>query len=171
MNTRFVTVIIMVLALGRSVAAGQSAVKLGHIDFDAVVSSLPETDSIAGVMEKEKKEAEDVYEEMMVVYNNLVADYQKGLPGFSELVRSSKEADILDKQKRIRDFEMQAESALVKRQNELMMPVYKKVVDAIEAVAGESGFTYIIDINRSGIVFKSKESIDISDLVKAKLGV
>jgi len=52
-----------------------------------------------------------------------------------------------------------------------MMPLYKRVVAAVESVAVESGFTYIIDLNRSGVIFRSKESEDISDRVKARLGL
>jgi hypothetical protein len=52
-----------------------------------------------------------------------------------------------------------------------MMPLFKKIVDAIEAEAAEAGFTYIIDLNRSGVILKSKESEDISGMVNARLGL
>jgi len=38
-------------------------------------------------------------------------------------------------------------------------------------VAAEDGFTYILDLNRSGVIFKSKDSEDVSDRVKARLGL
>lgn len=171
MNKRLLIPIAILMMFASSGLKAQTTLKIGHIDFDAVVAALPESDSAAIVIEKEKKEAETMYEEMLVVYNKLLDDYQKGLSGFSDLVRSSKEAELLDKQKRINDFEQHAAATLQSRGQQLMMPLYKRVVDAVESVAVESGFTYIIDLNRSGVIFKSKESVDISDMVKARLGL
>ena len=149
----------------------QTSLKIGHIELDEIISLLPESDSASRVLEKEKKEAETVYEDMLVVYNKLLDDYQKGLSGFSEIARAAKESEILDKQKRINEFEQYAAAQLQSRNQQLVMPIYKKVVDAVEAIANDHGFTYIIDLNRSGVIFKSKESIDVGPLVKARLGL
>jgi len=55
-----------------------------------------------------------------------------------------------------------------------MDPIYKKIGKAIEEVAKENGFTFIINpqlSNGGDILLFSDEKFNISDLVLKKLGV
>jgi len=89
-------------------AFAQSSMKIGHVDINEIMASLPERDSVQVLLEKETKEIESAYEEMKVIYNKLVDDYQNGMSTFSELVKKTKESEILDKQKRLQEFEQNA---------------------------------------------------------------
>ena len=62
----------------------------------------------------------------------------------------------------------QAQQMLQQKQQELMAPVQKKALDAIQAVAKENGFTYVI--NRENL-FVYPPSEDLLPLVKKKLGI
>ena len=56
---------------------------------------------------------------------------------------------------------------LLKKQQELMAPVLEKVQKAIEAVAKEKGYTYILDA-AAGVLYADPQ-YDVSDLVRQKL--
>ena len=52
-----------------------------------------------------------------------------------------------------------------------MAPIQEKIMTAIKAVGEENGFTYILDVNSSTIVYTGKDAIDVTPLVKDKLGL
>lgn len=147
----------------------QSQLKIGHVDIVKILSELPERDSAQVVMDKETKEIETTFEEMQVIYNKLVDDYTKGLPTYSELVKKAKEDEILDKQKRLQEFEQNATATLQKRNTELLQPIYEKIIKTIEKVATQNGFTYTLDVSKGSIAFTSKDSQNIDSLVLAIL--
>jgi outer membrane protein len=152
-----------------TVASGQASLKIGHLNINEVIASLPERDSAAVILDRETKEYQAVYEEMQAVYNKFLDDFQRDLPTYSELMRKTKEAEVIDKQKRISEFEQTASATLQQRNEQLIQPIYEKVMKAIETVANENEFTYILDIGRGGILFTAKDSNDVTELVRAKL--
>jgi outer membrane protein len=163
------TLVTLILVTGLSfipiLSLSQDQLKIGHADINEIMNSLPERDSVQIVLEKETKEIESTYEELTVAYNKLLDEYQNGLPTFSELIKKTKEAELLDKQKRISEFQQNASITLQRRNAELIQPIYDKIIKAIEKVAAENGFTYILDLSNGSVVYTSKESQNINQQV------
>jgi outer membrane protein len=143
----------------------QATLKIGHVDLTKIMESLPSRDSAAAVLQKETKEVQSTYDEMTVVYNKLLDDYDKGKSTFSEIVRKTKETELLDKEKRIQEFEQNAQNNLQKRNSELVQPILDKVLKAVNKVAAENGFTYILDVSKGSVIYTSKDSQNINELV------
>jgi outer membrane protein len=57
-----------------------------------------------------------------------------------------------------------------KKRTELFQPIIKKATDAINGVAKEKGYTYVLDSSAGTILF-STESDDLMPAVKTKLGL
>jgi len=165
MKTFSVIILVLGLLSVSSATLGQNILKVGHVDIMKILSDLPERDSAQVVLDKETKEIESTFEEMQVVYNKLVDDYTNGQSTYSELVKKAKEGEILDMQKRLQEFERNASAALQKRNTELIQPIYDKILKAIEKVATQNNFTYILDVSKGSVVFTSKESQNINQLV------
>jgi len=147
------------------VSFSQPQIKIGHVNFEEIMSVLPESDSAKAILQKETKELESAYEELTVTYNQLYDDYQKGLTSYSALVKRTKEDELLDKQKRMSEFEQNASAILQNRNAELVKPIIEKINKAINKVATENGFTYILDISKGSVVFTSKDSQNITAVV------
>jgi outer membrane protein len=143
----------------------QPALKIGHVDIASLMSAMPQKDSAAAVLEKETKEYQSTYDQMTAVYNNLLDDYQKNMSTFSEIVKKNKESELLDKEKRLQEFEKNASETLQKRNTELVQPILDKILKAIDKIAGENGFTYILDVSKGSVVYTSKDSQNIDPLV------
>jgi len=169
MRTLVVFILVFGFLLFTETSYSQSQLKIGHVDVMKILSELPERDSAQLVLDKETKEIESTFEEMQVIYNKLVDDYTKELSTYSELVKKAKEDEILDKQKRLQEFEQNATTTLQKRNTELLQPIYEKIIKTIEKVATENGFTYILDVSKGSIAFTSKDSQNIDPLVLALL--
>ena len=147
------------------VSFSQSQLKIGHVNFEEIMLALPESDSAKAILEKETKEFQSAYEELTVTYNQLYDEYQKGLPSYSAIVKQTKEDELLDKQKRMSEFEQNASTTLQNRNAELIKPIIEKINKAIDKVATENGFTYILDLSKGSVVFTSKDSQNIAPLV------
>jgi outer membrane protein len=143
----------------------QSQLKIGHVNFEEIMLALPESDSAKAILEKETKELQSAYEELTVTYNQLYDEYQNGLSSYSAIAKKTKEDELLDKQKRMSEFEQNASATMQKRNAELVRPIVEKINKAINKVATENGFTYILDLSKGSVVFTSKESQNISPLV------
>jgi outer membrane protein len=143
----------------------QTVLKIGHVDIAEVMAALPQRDSAAAVLQKETNEMQSTYNEMTVIYNKMLDDYEKGKSTLSEIIRKNKETEILDKEKRLKEFEENASSSLQKRNNELIQPILNRILKAIDKVAADNGFTYILDVSKGSVVYTSKDSQNINPLV------
>lgn len=77
-------------------------------------------------------------------------------------------------QENIQKFQQDAQTSLQKKQNDLMDPVFKKVGKAIEDVAKENGYSFIINPQIMGggdVLLYSDEKFNISNLVLKKMGI
>ena len=140
----------------------QAQLKIGHVNSDEIMNALPARDSAQAILDKESKEYQAGYEELTVAYNKLYEDYQNGLSSFTAIVKKNKEDELLDKQKRMSEFEQNASLALQKRNAELLKPIIDRINKAITKVATENGFTYILDVSKGSIAFSSKDSQNIT---------
>lgn len=146
--------------------------KFGHINSDELFAAMPERDTIIAQMEDLRTELQNTMEIMQVEYNNKLNDYTEQAETLSDIVRQTKEEELLSLQQRINNFQQNADRQLQQQQMELMQPVIERAEKAIKDVAREGGFTYIFDLSRGPIIFFDEEkSEDIMDEVKTKLGI
>jgi outer membrane protein len=158
-------------------AAGQNAaaqnVKFGHINSDELIQSLPEYDSATVKLEKFRKELINALELMSVELNNKSDAYNKESKNYTEIVKQTKEQELVDMNKRIQEFQNNAQQQMQEKQAELFQPIMAKVDKAIKDVGKENGFVYIFTVGQGSslLYFDDTKSTNIMPLAKAKLGV
>ncbi len=145
--------------------------KIGHINSQELLAAMPETDSAQKQLEALAKEHDLALEEMSVEFNKKLEDLNSNYNTLSELVRSSKEAELQDLQKRIQTFQQTAEQDLQRKRYELFQPIQEKAVNAVNEVAKEMGLTYVIDSGTGVVVYMGDDALDLLPKVKAKLGL
>jgi outer membrane protein len=155
---------------------GQSAMaqsfKFGHINSDELIQAMPEFDSANVKLEKFRKELVNALELMTVELNNKSDAYNKEMKNLSDIVKQSKEQELIDMQKRIQDFQTNAQTQLQQKQAELFQPVYSKVDKAIKDIGKENGFLYVFDVAKGSLLyFDETKSQNIMPLAKTKLGL
>jgi len=171
MNKQLPLLIFAGLMLSISLAFSQNQLKIGHANLVEILELLPETDSAQQLIEKDTKALELMLEEMQVEYNKQLDDYQQDRDAYSEVIRSAKEADIVDMQNRIQTFQQNATQQLQQRGAELMQPIYDRIRRAIDEVGKREGYAYILDTSKGSIVFTGAGSNDIAALIKLELGI
>ena len=161
---------ILVLIFGQHIM-GQT-IKLGHINRNDLIQSMPEFDSAKVKLDKLSTELQNALELLQVEYNNKADAYQKDLKNFTDIVRQTKEQELVDYQKRMSDFQTNAQSQYQAKQVELFKPITDKADKAIKDVGKENGFIYIFDLSQNQIAYyDDTKSTNVMPLVKAKLGL
>lgn len=165
---------LVIAALQVQLVNAQSSQKIGHADWEFIFSKMPEVK----IVEEELRVLQGQLENQLKLKNQeFEAKYNqfKGLPSDTpEAIRKDKETELAHLQQNIQQFQQDAQSSIQKKQNNLMTPVFSKVAKAIEEVARENGYAYIINPRLLGgddVLLYTDERYNISNLVLQKLGV
>lgn len=160
------TVAIVVFSLGT--IAITKAQKIAHIGLDSLITTMAESKTAQEVAQKYLKDLETQVATMDNELQTKYADYMKNKETYSALVASTKETELQDLNKRIEDFKAQAQQDYQRKYGELSKPIYDKAKKAIDLVAKENGYKYVLDTS-TGTVLYSEASDDILSLVMKKL--
>jgi outer membrane protein len=147
-----------------------NAQKIAHINLDSLISVMPETKVATQSVQDYAKQLETQVTAMQTELQTKYEDYQAKQKDMPELVRASKEKELNDLNQRIQDFQQQAQQDYQKKSAELSKPVYEKAKKAIDQVAKENGFKYVLDTS-TGMVIYNEPADDVFNLVVKKLGI
>lgn len=146
------------------------AQKIAHVNLDSLISIMPESKTAQQAVQDYAKQLELQVTAMQAELQAKYAEYQEKSKDMPEVVRASKEKELNDLNQRIQDFQQQAQADYQKKSAELSKPVYEKAKRAIDAVAKENGYRYVLDTSTGLVLFKESAD-DIIALVIKKLGV
>ena len=103
-------------------------------------------------------------------YETKVGEFQSKQDVMTDVIKDTKIKEITDLEKRITEFQQTAEADLQKKEQTLLQPIIDKAKTAINDVAKENGYTYVLD-SSVGVVLYSVDSDDLLAKVKKKLGM
>ncbi len=148
-------------------------IKFGHINSEELIQALPEFDSANVKLEKFRKDLVNALELMSVELNNKNDAYNKESKNLTDIVKQTKEQELVDMNRRIQEFQTNAQQQLQEKQGELFQPIMAKVDKAIKEVGKENGFVYIFSVGQGSslLFFDETKSTNIMPLAKAKLGL
>jgi outer membrane protein len=165
--------IVKIMIIGGAIlinSASMNAQKTAHINLDSLISIMPESKVAQQSVQEYAKQLEQQVTAMQTELQTKYAEYQEKSKDLPELVRANKEKELTDLQQRIQDFQQQAQAEYQKKSAEFSKPVYDKAKKAIDQVAKDNGYKYVLDTS-TGIVIYSEPTEDIIALVIKKLGI
>lgn len=168
MNKLYTLLIAVILMTGSAMQA-QTTTKFGHVDSQTLLQLMPETAQAEQDMQVLQTQLEARLKELTDGYQMEIAKFQALPAETPESTVSDMRDGILGIEKRIQDFQINAEQDMVTKREELLTPIVTKLQDAINEVGKENGFTYVFDSSTGAIVYQGGE--DIAPLVKTKLGI
>ena len=150
-------------------ATTASAQKLGHVNFEEVITMLPERAAA-------EKEVQDLQKKLEARLSTMIETYQTKVQAYeadqtmSPAMKTSAAGEISDLQRRIQEFQQTAVTEIETKQNELMGVMLERVRTAASAVGKTGNYTYIFDSSsNSGLLYAAGE--DVTPLVKKELGI
>jgi outer membrane protein len=168
---KIVTVLAVVMGLilaGNSTQA-QATGKIGTINLAELIPNMPEYKKADTAMNDFNSALNQQYQDMVTEYQEQTTllgskDTAKYTPAQLELKRKGAQ-DLLQK---LQGWQQTAQQMQQQKNQELLAPIQKKAMEAINAVAKENGYVWIISKDQ---LLVSPPTDDILPLVKKKLGL
>ena len=168
-NLKFIPLVVLLL-----IGTVQSSIaqKVGHMNSDLLLSQMPAmkaaNSQLEALSKQKEKEISIQVEKFDAFYEETMRAAQKG--ELSPVQQSTKEADLKSRQANLQKAQQAAQQTLMKKQEELLQPIIDKVDQAIKKVGEDNGYDYIFNTN-AGHIIHSKDSDDVTALVKKVLGL
>ena len=144
--------------------------KIGHINSSELMNLMPEMKDFETKMKdhetKLRATLEEMQKQLQIDYDNYVNDSTSLAP-----MMEVKKANLENLQANIQKFSQSAEQDLMKKKEELYMPIYKRAKVAIDEVAKAKGFDYVLDSSQGLGVLVTNAANDLMAEVKKKLGI
>ena len=154
-------------------ASDLSAQKMGYTNYLALVSQMPEV-SLADTVVMQLRdsllqEGETRANALQDLYEKYVVDAQAGT--LTPVQAQEREAKIQKGQEDLQKYEQEITKWLGLKREELYNPALTKLEKAIQEVGVENGFQFIFDVSSLNVIVYAEEQVDVTSLVKAKLGL
>ena len=161
------------IAFASHAQTATATTKVGYADVDYIFSQMPESKQIDTDLKSLQTQLKNQIDAKYQDYQKKLADYQANINTMIDAVRANTERELVQMQQNIEKLQQDAQTTVQNKQTQLMEPVFKKVGKAIEDVAKENGYTFILSQQIGGldVILYGDEKMDVSDTVLKKLGV
>ncbi|NPA35587.1 MAG: OmpH family outer membrane protein [Chlorobi bacterium] len=161
----------VLLIIGTVLYAQQQPMKFGNVNTQEILTSMPELKQVQTKLEEEYNQKEKQLTALQEELKNKQEAYMKVAESMTPEARAAKEQELQQMGQKIQNFYMLAQQQLKAKEQELKAPILEKVKIAIQEVGDENGFLYIFEITSGMPVYHSDKTIDVTPLVKKKLGI
>ncbi|HMO34219.1 MAG TPA: OmpH family outer membrane protein [Lacibacter sp.] len=155
-------------------ATGTSAQRYAIIDTKYILGKIPEykdaNDKVEEMAEAWQKEIDQLQSELDKMYRQLDAERALLTP---ELLKK-RDDEIFNKEKQVRDLQRRRfgyEGDYFRKKQELVKPIQDKVYNAVQKLATERMYDFILDKSEGITVIFADPKLDKSDDVLKILGV
>lgn len=146
--------------------------KFAYINSQAILGNLPEVKQANASIETFRNQlislGQKKVEALQKKYKELELKQSRG--ELSPLQLDTEAKKLKADEEKLGKFDQESQQRIMEKSEELLKPIRDKVQKAIDDVAKENGYDFIFDASMGFILYADKNT-DISDKVKAKLGI
>lgn len=164
--------IVLAVALIALPALGAMAQqKFAHMSAQAVIVEMAEYKKAVSDLEAMQKNYQDELQRTQEEFNKKYQEFVAQADSLPRNIAERRQKELQDMAQRQEQFQQEASQSLQQAQQEAMSPIMEKVQKAVEEIGQAEGYIYIFDLSSTSIPFVGAQSVDITDKVKAKVGV
>ncbi|MBL7774317.1 MAG: OmpH family outer membrane protein [Chitinophagaceae bacterium] len=163
--------VLIALTLILSTVAGFAQQKIGYLNAEELLYSMPEAKKADEEITAYAKTFQEKIVAMQKDFETKYKVYEDGMKSksFTQAVQELKEQELKNLQDNIQSTQQNAEEKVAGKRQELLKPITEKADKAIQDVAKAKGYTFIFDSSNAGLVYAASDNI--IDDVKALLGI
>ncbi len=158
---------VAILTMGSTALFAQ---KIGRIDYQALIFSMPEVATVQAELQKVEADYMDVIEGMQVERNKLMDEISKLPETTSETARQLKNRQAIEIEQRLQEYFQSAQEGVQKAQADLMKPLQDKADAAIAKICKAQGIATVFQ-TEAMIYFDEQQIVDITAAVRTELGI
>jgi len=142
--------------------------KIGYISTQELVSIMPETAKADSNLQQYRSALIQNAQEKQTSLESAIEKFNKDSATMSISVKDVKRGELQKMLNDLQSEDQRIQQQLQQRQQELIAPINRKAFDAVQAVAKESGYSYVFE---KDALLVAPPGDDILQLVAKKLNV
>lgn len=158
----FVTVALVMCA---SLASAQ---KIGYISSDDILQYMPEAKKADSALKEFEAALSFQGDDYAKEYYRLDSIFAKDSGTWTPAVKEVKKSKLVEAFQKVQSWNQEAQQLYQRKQQEVIQPLQKKAFDAVQIVAKEAGYTYVLD---KSVMIVAPPADDLAPLVRKKLGI
>ena len=143
--------------------------RLGHLNGQDVVQSLPEFIKAQGEVESQAKIYDSELKQMSDELQRKADEYQKAAPTMPDTKKKDTETELNNLYQKFQQAQQDDAQALQKLREEKLAPIQTKLQNAIKNVGDRGKYVYIMDVSAGIPYISTTLSTDVTAEVKAEL--
>ena len=159
-------IVAAVMAFGVLSATAQN--KIGYINTDELIGVMPEAEKADAELKEYQGSLQQQGRDLMKELNDKDSLFVRDSAKLSPSMKEIKKNELVALYQRVQNWNQQAQEMYQAEAQKKIAPLRNKALEAIRAVAKESGYSYILDVSA---VIVGPPGDDVLALVKKKLGI
>lgn len=161
--------VIIALAIALALPVIASAQKFGVVDVQTIMDAMPEMTAARNQLQEANKKYEEEFSKLNEEMGKKYQEFQALPADTPDSIKERRLSEIQELDQKVQAFRQTVSEDLQRQQQQLMMPIQQKLVDAIKAVGQEGSYTFIFEQGASA--YTGTDVIDVTGAVKTKLGI
>ena len=145
-----------------------NAQKIGYISADEIIQLMPEAATVQKELDQYQQSLYQNAQDKQNALNDAIAKFVKDSSTLSPSMKEVRRNDLQKQSQDLAGENQRIQDEFAQKRQELSAPIQKKLQDAIEAVAKENGYAYIMP--KEALIIMPPAN-DIGPLVIKKLGL
>ncbi|MGN6533945.1 MAG: OmpH family outer membrane protein [Ginsengibacter sp.] len=145
-----------------------NAQKIGYISADEIIQLMPEAATVQHDLDQYQQSLYQNAQDKQNAFNEALQKFVKDSSTMSPSLKEVKRSDLQKQSQELAGEQQRIQNDFEQKRQELSAPIQKKLQTAIEDVAKENGYTYVMP--REALIVMPSTN-DIGPLVIKKLGL
>ncbi|PHQ56157.1 MAG: hypothetical protein COC16_03845 [Lutibacter sp.] len=157
--------LIAVITLGFNSVQAQT--KVGHISTDLLISLMPETKALNTELEKLSKTYENELKAEQAKLEAKIKKFTAEAASQTDEANQQRAAEVDKDKQNLYQASQIAQQDIAKKRDEKLKPILERAKKAIDEIATEQGFTYVLEASTLIVA----NGTDLLPAVKTRLGI
>jgi len=151
-----------------------TAQRYGVIDSKYILDKLPEYKEAQKTLDQFSEQWQQEVDQKQALMDKMYKEYEAEQVMLSDVLKKKREDELYNKEKELRDLQKKRfgfEGDLFKKRQELIKPIQDRVYNAVQKLAVEKQYDFILDKSEGITVIFADPKLDRSADVLRNLGV
>ena len=151
-----------------------SAQRYAVIDSKYILDKMPEYKEAQKLLDQFSEQWQQEVDQKQALMDKMYKDYEAEQVMLSEVLKKKREDELYNKEKELRDLQKKRfgfEGDLFKKRQELIKPIQDRVYNAVQKLATEKQYDFILDKSEGITVIFADPKLDKSSDILRNLGV
>ncbi len=166
--------LVLILTLFCAFASTTNAQRFAYVDTEFILDHMPDYKSAQKKLDNQAQQWQYEIDQSFKAVDKLVKKFRAEQFLLTEELRDQRQKEIYEKEKEAQSLQKKYfgyEGELFKKRKELIQPIQDKIYDAVQKIAEDRAFDFILDKASGGAtLLYTNTKHDLSELVLRRLG-